>query len=658
MAISGTITASKQIAWSGTNYTYYLTFNWQRVATGTDSNGRPTSTIRWNLYTNRSNSTSGTYYTITSESAISSNGTLNYSRGSRGSVNVGNGYYLFSDANFSDTSRDFIITHNADGTAPAINITIQMNAIYSSDTGKVTTTQSINVDSIPVQAELLSVTPFNDEGNPTITYNNPAGENVTTLQAIISLSAPSDPTGFVATRDISKTGTSYTFELTEAERVTLRQHTPSNVRPLLAILKTVINGNTFYTTKPIQFTIVNANPIFSDFTYKDKYEVLSDDQILVQNESTLQVTISTTNKMIAQKEATPSKYTVTIDDINVTQNYSSSEDIKFEIDIPTSGTKRLTVTAYDSRNNSTSVSKDIVVLPYSLPVINASVTRLNNFENTTTIAVSGTYSQLTVNNVDENTINKARYRYRETGGSYGSWTDFTKSVSNGTYTCTNATINLDNTKSYEVEIRVTDELNGVVNSYIVDIGEAIFFISSNQRKLYYNGDEIAVLDSPTFTGTPTAPTPANGDNSTKIATTEFVKNNSKKSAITVGANRQQITFPSSWTYVDMPIDGVWNSTGNGFTLQNNKIIVNKNMNAILSFGMNAIINYSGEFDYFVTVNSVDVNSHAVTPINLNSFNLPNQLLTLHQGDEITWRTMGGVATTFELLRGTITLFEI
>lgn len=34
----------------------------------------------------------------------------------------------------------------------------------------------------------------------------------------------------------------------------------------------------------------------------------------------------------------------------------------------------------------------------------------------------------------------------------------------------------------------------------------------------------ADLDSPSFTGTPTAPTPTSGDDSTKIATTSFVKN--------------------------------------------------------------------------------------------------------------------------------------
>jgi hypothetical protein len=38
-----------------------------------------------------------------------------------------------------------------------------------------------------------------------------------------------------------------------------------------------------------------------------------------------------------------------------------------------------------------------------------------------------------------------------------------------------------------------------------------------------DGDEYAPLDSPAFTGEPTAPTPAASDNSTKLSTTAFVK---------------------------------------------------------------------------------------------------------------------------------------
>jgi len=47
---------------------------------------------------------------------------------------------------------------------------------------------------------------------------------------------------------------------------------------------------------------------------------------------------------------------------------------------------------------------------------------------------------------------------------------------------------------------------------------------SNQTDLQNALNAKADLNSPSFTGTPTAPTPLSGDNSTKIATTAFVNN--------------------------------------------------------------------------------------------------------------------------------------
>jgi len=44
------------------------------------------------------------------------------------------------------------------------------------------------------------------------------------------------------------------------------------------------------------------------------------------------------------------------------------------------------------------------------------------------------------------------------------------------------------------------------------------------QSIYQNGNQVADLASPAFTGNPTAPTQSSSDNSTKIATTAFVKN--------------------------------------------------------------------------------------------------------------------------------------
>jgi len=57
----------------------------------------------------------------------------------------------------------------------------------------------------------------------------------------------------------------------------------------------------------------------------------------------------------------------------------------------------------------------------------------------------------------------------------------------------------------------------------------------------------APLDSPIFTGSPTAPTPLISDNSTKIATTEFVKNLlNSLTPVTVGAGGQYADFTEAY----------------------------------------------------------------------------------------------------------------
>ena len=198
--------------------------------------------------------------------------------------------------------------------------------------------------------------------------------------------------------------------------------------------------------------------------------------------------------MTTQKYATPNKYVINCDTLNGDINYSAS-DINTEVGtIVNSGTLRANVRAYDSRNNSALAYKDITVLDYAKPVINVSASRLNDFENETTVKVTGTYSRLTINNIDKNTITNVKYRYRETGGTWSNWSNITTMLNNGNYTCSDVILSLDNTKSFEFEVQVTDNIDNNTNTASVDIGQAIFFISTNNKACYINGQEILQYD--------------------------------------------------------------------------------------------------------------------------------------------------------------------
>jgi uncharacterized lipoprotein YehR (DUF1307 family) len=336
---------------------------------------------------------------------------------------------------------------------------------------------------------------FNDEGNPKITFTNPSG-GYFSLRAKIEAGGNTQ----LIIRDLSKTATSCTFELTENERNLLRNLcTTSNS---LGVKFTIccMNGNTELSASYLDrtMTIVNGNPIFNDFTYKDTntdtVAVTGDNQVLVKGVSTLRATISSANKMVAQKGATAKNYVATIEDINVSVDYST-ESLNIDLGtVNSSGTKRLNLRAYDSRNNSTLVYKDITIYDYEKPVIEASISRLNNWERETTLKVKGSYSQLTINNVDKNTIKNIQYRYRETNGTWSNWTNISVTKSNGQFTCTDTILSLDNTKSFEFEVRAIDNLQTTTETLTLDVGEAIFFISSNKKACYINGQEILTYD--------------------------------------------------------------------------------------------------------------------------------------------------------------------
>lgn len=323
----------------------------------------------------------------------------------------------------------------------------------------------------------------------TLTLYNPLSRSVTVKMYKDSASGTQLYSG-------TTSSTSITFTPTAS---TLYASIPSNTSG--KCVYSVIYGSISTKTTTGAYTYLvkgTETPTFTTFTYKDintsVTNVTGNNQVLVKNLSTLQVAISSANKMVSKNSSTPKNYSISVDNLSKTVDYSTS-DITASIDtITSSGTKRLNVRAYDSRNLSTLAYKDITVYDYAKPVINASITRLNNFEAQTTIKVSGSYTKLTIGDVDKNTITSVKYRYRETGGTWSSWTTLSTTITSGKFTCSDVILSLDNTKSFEFEIQAVDKLQTTTNSSTLDIGQAIFFISSNKKACYINGQEILTYD--------------------------------------------------------------------------------------------------------------------------------------------------------------------
>ena len=329
---------------------------------------------------------------------------------------------------------------------------------------------------------------FNDEfANPWVDFSNPGG-----LVTDVWFDMQSVGIASLAMR----TGVSsrYTWTLTTAEQNTIRAAMANtNGAVIRYIASSWANGIKYDYVWNRVMSIVNANPTFSNFTYLDTNiattNITGNNQHIIQGYSTLQVVISSADKAVALKYATMNKYTFNVAGISVEQAYSTG-DINKDIGVISLGSNQsLAVTAVDSRSNSsTAVVKAVTIVPYAPPVVIASATRLNNFEADTTLVVSGTFSRLTVNGTDKNTITSSnvKYRYRQDGGAWGDWSTMTRTLGTGTFATTDAYLTLANASTFDIEVSATDSLATTVSTITVGRGIPLLMVSNNKHAIGIN----------------------------------------------------------------------------------------------------------------------------------------------------------------------------
>ena len=308
---------------------------------------------------------------------------------------------------------------------------------------------TVNLTNIPRSATITNAPNFNDTQNPTITYSNTAGNSVTSLQACISLTGNTDD---IAYRDISKNGSSYTFNLTEAERNVLRQATSnSKTRTVYFYLKTVINGSTFYSNKSVTLSIVNANPTFN-VAYLDTNStttaITGNNQQIIQNHSTLQINLT---NLSAKKYATLTTASINVNGAVTTQTISGSS-ITFNVGtLNVANNLTIPVTITDSRGYTTTNNLTIQILSWSLPSAIISLARESNFYTSTNLTVDANYSSLD----SKNTITIQYQIKKTTDATYGALTTISDNVE--------TTFNADNHYSWDVKVILTDKIGSTIH---------------------------------------------------------------------------------------------------------------------------------------------------------------------------------------------------
>ena len=435
----------------------YLTFAWSLTSQSYENN---TSTIYWTL---KGAGTGSVSWYNAGNFKVVINGTTVYSSATR--IKLYNGTTV--------ASGNFTITHGSDGTksfSASAQAGIYTVAVNCSGSG------SWSLPTISRAASITAAPNFTDEQNPTITYSNSAGNNVTSLQACISLTGDNDDISY---RNISKTGSDYTFNLTTAERNVLRAATPnSNTLNVIFKIKTVINGSTYYSSLTKTMTIVNADPTISGVSYADTNStttaITGDNQKIIQNNSSVSFTFAS---LTAQKYANLSKVEITVNSVKVTTVLSGSSVTSRTISygtINSSSNLKASIKLTDSRGNTKTTSINITMLAWSLPSAIITCARQHNYYSETDLNVNASYSSLG----GANTIT-IKYQTKQQGSS--SWSALQTIQDNVT-----TTITLDNTKAWDIKVILTDRLGSKTYTLSIDKGIPIIFFDRALRSVGIN----------------------------------------------------------------------------------------------------------------------------------------------------------------------------
>lgn len=456
MALNGTLN-------SGNYQGRYVQFSW----TATQNIAKNQSTISWTL--KGAGDAESSWYN-SAPFYVSIGGEVVYEGGSR--------IKLYKGTQVASGTK--VINHGNDGKG---NFTVSIKAAIYSYSYNCSGSKTFTLDTIPRAATITSAPNFNDEENPVIKYSNAAGNSVTSLKICIAKTDGS--TILVPYRDISKTGTSYTFSLTDAERKALRVAcNTANSMTVRFYIMTTIGGTNYYNYVAKTLSIVNAKPTLSPIVEDVRAEALT----LTGNKNTLIKYFSDVSFNFgasAKKEANIVSRKLE----NGTKSSVNNSGTLYSVD---SGTFKFTVT--DSRGNtaSTTVTKTMINYVALNCVLEVKPELVSNNTTTLSISTSGNYFNGSFG-ARANALT-VRWRYKTIDGAYSSWFDFPDvEISGNKFNTYLDLTGLDYTKSYMVQAVAFDLIrqDGFITKEITVKTQPVFDWSENDFNfnvpVYYEG---------------------------------------------------------------------------------------------------------------------------------------------------------------------------
>jgi len=529
------------------------------------------------------------------------------------------------------TSSNKTITHNSSGSK---SISLSATASITGLGLSVSLSGTAVLPSIPRSATITAAPNFTDLDNPTITYSNPAGNSVTTLQASIYMT--DGLTGLALYRDISKTGTKYTFNLTDEERNRMRQHCVSSKSMTVSFyVRTVLGGNTYNRNVDRTLTIIDATPTFNA-TYEDTNEssiaITQNNQLLIQNQSTLQINITNAT---AYKYATLSSIKATINGVTYNGTLDGSNGVINVGELNIAENTDAIVTLTDSRGYTATQTLNLQFLGWQLPTANITLQRQNNYYSETDIKVDANYSSLD----DKNTIT---IQVREKKQSDSTWSSYTTLQDNVT-----STLTLDNQYEWDVQVVLTDRLGSTTYNLTLDKGMPIIYFDRLKRSVgvncFPNDDESLELQYEEEQYNV-------GELLSKI----------EKNIITVGLTANtNVSIRATWTHYPLALNDLDASLGSKLTFNSSthRITVGDGVSYVKVNAFSLFRGVTGSIEMNIRHNGTTIGSTAVQTSNTSAFwngAITDILVPVSSGDyfDISFRAsatgtvvVGGVGNT-------------
>lgn len=300
------------------------------------------------------------------------------------------------------------LNHDAAG-KKSFSVSVQA-AVYGASVN-CTGSNTFTLDTIQRGAVITAAPNFNDTDSPTISYTNHAGTKATVLQAGIGFASDSIDIPY---RDISKTGTSYTFEFTDEERAKLWGNVKKGTTCTVHFkIKTTVDGNTTYSVLAKTMTLTDAKPVIQptlEDTSPNSKALTGDSSKIIKGFNHIKYS----SNAVGQKGATIASIkvenggkTYSVDNYYITR----TEDNVF----------RFTVT--DSRGNKNTKTVSMPMADY-MPIttaLEATIELDSEAETTAKAILEVTGNYWTGNFGKQDNALTIKYRYKIGDGEYNEW---------------------------------------------------------------------------------------------------------------------------------------------------------------------------------------------------------------------------------------------